>query len=42
MKQGKDDIGDTYVEIDMGEQMMYSSTISYICTIALYGVLIQP
>lgn len=23
MKQGKDDIGDTYVEIDMGEQMMY-------------------
>ncbi|MCM1039761.1 MAG: L,D-transpeptidase/peptidoglycan binding protein [Ruminococcus sp.] len=23
LKQGKDDIGDTYVEIDMGEQMMY-------------------
>lgn len=23
MKQGKDDIGNTYVEIDMGEQMMY-------------------
>lgn len=22
-KQGKDDIGDTYVEVDMGEQMMY-------------------
>lgn len=23
IKQGKDDIGDTYIEIDMGEQMMY-------------------
>lgn len=23
MRQGKDDIGDTYVEVDMGEQMMY-------------------
>lgn len=23
LKQGKEDIGDTYVEIDMGEQMMY-------------------